>query len=48
MEVGIASIAGLREGDKDGAKAINELIDRIQFADQVGLHACGIGEHHRK
>ncbi len=48
MEVGIDSFAGLREGEKDGAKAINELIDRIQFADQVGLHAFGIGEHHRK
>jgi probable LLM family oxidoreductase len=48
MEIGIDSFAGLREGEKDGAKAINELIDRIQFADQVGLHAFGIGEHHRK
>ena len=48
MEIGIDSFAGLREGEKDGAKAINELIDRIQFADRVGLHAFGIGEHHRK
>ena len=48
MEVGIDSFAGLREGESDGSKAINELIDRIQFADQVGLHAFGIGEHHRK
>ena len=48
MEIGIDSFAGLREGEKDGAKAINELIDRIQFSDQVGLHSFGIGEHHRK
>ena len=48
MEVGIDSFAGLREGESDGSKAINELIDRIQFADQVGLHTFGIGEHHRK
>ena len=48
MQVGIDSFAGLREGEKDGSRAINELIDRIQFADQVGLHAFGIGEHHRK
>ena len=48
MQVGIDSFAGLREGEKDGSRAINELIDRIQFADQVGLHAFGIGEHHRE
>ncbi len=48
MEIGIDSFAGLREGEKDGSRAINELIDRIQFADQAGLHTFGIGEHHRK
>ena len=48
MEVGIDSFAGLREGEYDGSKAICELIDRIQFADQMGLHTFGIGEHHRK
>tara|TARA_Y100000996_G_scaffold413506_1_gene401907 strand:- start:3704 stop:4723 length:1020 start_codon:yes stop_codon:yes gene_type:complete len=48
MEIGIDSFAGLGEGEKDGSRAINELIDRIRFADQSGLHAFGIGEHHRK
>jgi len=48
MEIGIDSFAGLREGENDGSKAINELIERIQFADQSGLHVFGIGEHHRK
>ena len=38
MEIGIDSFAGLREGEHDGAEAINELLERIQFADQVGLH----------
>ena len=48
MEIGIDSFAGLREGEYDGAAAINELLERIQFADQVGLHTFGIGEHHRQ
>jgi alkanesulfonate monooxygenase SsuD/methylene tetrahydromethanopterin reductase-like flavin-dependent oxidoreductase (luciferase family) len=48
MEIGIDSFAGLREGEHDGAAAINELLERIQFADQVGLHTFGIGEHHRQ
>jgi probable LLM family oxidoreductase len=48
MEIGIDSFAGLREGETDGSKAINELLDRITFADQVGLNVFGIGEHHRK
>tara|TARA_B100000579_G_scaffold224807_1_gene184060 strand:- start:2135 stop:3160 length:1026 start_codon:yes stop_codon:yes gene_type:complete len=48
IEIGIDSFAGLSEGESDGTKSINELIDRIQFADQSGLHAFGIGEHHRK
>lgn len=48
MEIGIDSFAGLSEGENNASKAINELIDRIQFADQSGLHVFGIGEHHRK
>ena len=48
MEIGIDSFAGLREGEHDGAAAINELLERIQYADQVGLHTFGIGEHHRQ
>jgi probable LLM family oxidoreductase len=48
MEIGIDSFAGLREGEHDGAAAINELLERIEYADQVGLHTFGIGEHHRQ
>ncbi len=48
IEIGIDSFAGLSEGESDGTKSINNLIDRIQFADQSGLHVFGIGEHHRK
>ena len=48
IEIGIDSFAGLSESEPDGTKSINELIERIQFADQCGLHVFGIGEHHRK
>ena len=48
IEIGIDSFAGLRESEPDGNKSINELIERIEFADQSGLHVFGIGEHHRK
>ena len=47
MEIGIDSFADKREGD-DSVKAINNVIDRIVYADEVGLHVFGIGEHHRK
>ena len=47
MEIGIDSFADKKENE-DPAKAINNVIDRIVFADQVGLHVFGIGEHHRK
>lgn len=30
------------------AQALNELLDRITFADEVGLDVFGLGEHHRK
>ena len=48
IEIGIDSFAGLSETESNGTKSINELLDRIQFADQYGLHVFGIGEHHRK
>ena len=47
MEIGIDSFADKREGS-DSVKAINNVIDRIIFADEVGLNSFGIGEHHRK
>ena len=35
MEIGIDSFADKREGD-DSVKAINNVIDRIVYADEVG------------
>ena len=47
MEIGIDSFADKREG-ADSVKSINNVIERIVYADKVGLHVFGIGEHHRK
>jgi len=53
MEIGIDSFAAT--GDLDSAldaqgniNAMEQLLARIEFADQVGLDVFGIGEHHRK
>ncbi len=51
MEIGIDSFAAqfddtnknLNNGD-----ALEQLLERIEHADKMGLHSFGIGEHHRK
>lgn len=50
MEIGIDSFAA---ANNDGSAinnmlALNELLERIEHADQSGLDVFGIGEHHRK
>jgi probable LLM family oxidoreductase len=49
MEIGIDSFAAVPANKSiSNAQAINELLERIELADQVGLDVFGIGEHHRK
>ncbi|MDA9905802.1 LLM class flavin-dependent oxidoreductase [Cyclobacteriaceae bacterium] len=53
MEIGVDSFAAatLDQGSllpKNAALAIEELLDRIKFADEVGLDVFGIGEHYRQ
>lgn len=53
MEIGIDSFAALALNDGDdlaaaGRDALAELLERIEYADQVGLDIFGIGEHYRK
>ncbi|MFZ1591826.1 MAG: LLM class flavin-dependent oxidoreductase [Chitinophagales bacterium] len=49
MEIGIDSFAAApRNKEISHAQALNELLDRITFADEVGLDVFGLGEHHRK
>ncbi|WP_296704824.1 Atu2307/SP_0267 family LLM class monooxygenase [Algoriphagus sp.] len=53
MEIGIDSFAATEAGDividsKKSADSLEELLQRIEHADLVGLDVFGIGEHHRK
>lgn len=49
MEIGIDSFAsGTIQKASDGANVLEELLTRIEFADQAGLSSFGIGEHHRR
>ncbi|MFD2934875.1 LLM class flavin-dependent oxidoreductase [Spirosoma flavum] len=50
MEIGIDSFASALYGSHSlsSVDAMEQLLDRISLADQVGLHVFGIGEHHKK
>ena len=48
MEIGIDSFAASPDGYQNAAKAIQELLERIELADKVGIDVFGIGEHYRK
>ncbi|WP_268223402.1 LLM class flavin-dependent oxidoreductase [Sinomicrobium oceani] len=49
MEIGIDSFASAMYGSNLGsADAMEQLLDRIVIADEVGLDVFGIGEHHKK
>ena len=51
MEIGIDSFAAAYDAARlaeEPAKRMNELVEQIVHADEVGLDAFGIGEHHRK
>src|SRR5438046_9662996 len=52
MEIGIDSFAAMFSGNSSRSisdtEALNQLLDRIVYADRAGLDIFGIGEHHRK
>ena len=53
MQIGIDSFVeiGLKPGNGatlDQAQRVQDLLEEIELADQVGLDAFGIGEHHRQ
>src|SRR5450432_782075 len=52
MEIGVDSFAAMFSGHSskviNDADAMAQLLDRIEYADQMGLDVFGIGEHHRK
>jgi probable LLM family oxidoreductase len=52
MEIGIDSFVAQFDdrstNQLNSSDAMSQLLDRIEFADKVGLDLFGIGEHHRK
>ena len=53
MEIGIDSFAAVdiskgKPSSDDRVQVIKDLIDRIVYADEVGIDLFGIGEHHRE
>ena len=49
MQIGIDSFAGAPSNKEvSNSQALTALIDRIEYADKMGLDVFGIGEHHRK
>lgn len=53
MEIGIDSFAAARSIDgfrnaEENMQSLNQLIERMEHADKMGLDVFGIGEHHRK
>ena len=53
MEIGIDTFASANFKDENGelisnSQALGELLDRIEYADKIGIDQIGIGEHHRK
>ncbi|MCX6180386.1 MAG: LLM class flavin-dependent oxidoreductase [Bacteroidetes bacterium] len=49
MEIGIDSFAAApTKSNISHSQALNELLERIELADKVGLDVFGLGEHYRK
>ncbi len=49
IELGVDSFAALKPGDGvTGTTRLQNLVEEIELADQVGLDAFGVGEHHRE
>lgn len=53
MEIGIDSFAGIdpakgSNNPEESTKALDELLERMELADAVGLDSFSIGEHYRK
>ena len=53
MEIGIDSFAAVEMGDiestpENSTRSLEDLLNRIEHADKMGLDVFGIGEHYRK
>lgn len=48
MQIGVDSfVATAKSGPVGDARRVQELLEQIELADQVGLDVFGVGEHHR-
>src|SRR6478609_9247197 len=48
MQIGVDSfVATAKSGPLGDAQRVQELLEQIELADQVGLDVFGVGEHHR-
>lgn len=48
MQIGVDSfVATAQDGPVGDARRVQELLEEIELADQVGLDVFGVGEHHR-
>ena len=53
IKIGIDSFAAAKLDPDTGeftdpVKDMNQLLERMEYADQMGLHSFAIGEHYRK
>jgi probable LLM family oxidoreductase len=53
IQIGIDSFArkydeNQASSENDNQRVVTELLERIKFADEVGINVFGVGEHHRK
>ena len=53
MQIGVDSFAAQFADESESvnasaSKSVRQLVERIEFAEQVGLDVFGVGEHHRR
>ena len=49
MQIGVDTfVATAKTGPTGDAQRVQELLEEVELAEQVGLDVFGIGEHHRR
>src|SRR6476620_11200479 len=47
VEIGVFTFADTRQGEIGAQQRLLDLMEEVEFADEVGLDVFGVGEHHR-
>lgn len=47
MELGLTTFAEIDDPSVSPGQRLREVVEEAKLADQLGLHVCGVGEHHR-